>query len=123
MLVAGAGAYVVGDAQRGNGSAKPEPLANVLVELSSGDEVLRRTTDARGRFLFDCLRPGTWRLKVHEMSLPPLHDAHPNDVTLELAAGDDKRVDVTVVPRQREIKMLEKDDEVIQEAPQGEERN
>ena len=51
------------------------------------------------------------------MGLPPLHEIRPNNVTVELSAGDSKRVDVTVVPRERQIKLLERDDEVLEEAP------
>jgi len=102
-----AGSYIVG--APGEGTA-PEPgagLEGVLVELADGDEVHRRLTGKAGEFSFTHMRPGQWRLKVYDYSLPPFHAPEPSETTVELKSGDSQEVTVDVLPRRRRIQMID----------------
>jgi hypothetical protein len=82
-------------------------LPNVLVELTSGDDVLRTVTDQNGSFLFEALRPGRWRLHVYDYNLPAFHYLEKNEADLELTAGESKRMLIRALPRLRRIKMID----------------
>lgn len=103
----GKGDYVVG-APEDEGNLEPgSGLPNVLVELADGEEVHRRVTDARGRFLFDSVRPGRWRLKVYDYNLPPFHALESPETTIALQPADSRQVTVNVIPRRRKIQMID----------------
>jgi len=82
-------------------------LANILVEVSRRDEILRQLTDEKGRFSFEDLRPGNWRLKVHEEELPPHHYLEKKDFQFELKPGEQKEFVIKVLPRIRPIQIIE----------------
>jgi hypothetical protein len=85
----------------------PQGLENVLVELTSGEEVARRATGADGAFVFEGVRPGKWRLLVYDYNLPAFHYLETPALDLDLTAGESKDVLVRVLPRVRHIKMIE----------------
>lgn len=82
-------------------------LANILIEVSSGNEILRQLTDEKGRFSFEDLRPGNWRLKVYEEELPPHHYLEKKDFQFELRPGEEKEFVIKVLPRIRPIQIIE----------------
>lgn len=92
--------------QRDEGEAG-SGLANILVEATSGEELLRQFTDDKGRFSFEDLRPGAWMVKVHEYDLPDYHYLEEKEFRLQLEPGDESEVLVRVLPRLRHIQMIE----------------
>ena len=105
----GPGEYVVGDPRASADSRQAGGLANLLVELTQEGEVLRRVTDQSGRFLFDGLRPGRWRLVIYDYNLPAMHYIENSARELELIPGEQKELSFQVRPRLRRIKMMEDD--------------
>jgi hypothetical protein len=103
------GVYLVGDPMGGGTTNEERGLANVLLELTCGDEVQRRITDRRGQFVFDRLRPGKWLLSVCEDNLPAYYHVENPKMEFTLGAGVSQEVSIEVVPRLRRIKMIEGD--------------
>jgi hypothetical protein len=103
----GNGAFVVGEPGNHNARREPVGLANVLVELSSDDEVVRRVTDQRGRFLFDTLRPGRWHLKVYDHNLPAYHYLETAEQDLTLEFGQSLDIPIRVLPKVRQIRFVD----------------
>lgn len=100
------GSFVVGDP--GNNTARePTGLPNVLVELTNGQEVLRRVTDHRGEFLFESLRPGTWHLKVYDHNLPAYHYLETPEQDLTLEPGQSAEITIRVLPKVRQIRFID----------------
>jgi hypothetical protein len=82
-------------------------LGNILVEITDGKEVLRQSTDQKGRFYFEEIRPGTWTLKVYDYDLPAHHYLEEKEFLFELKPGEEKEVTVRVLPRLRPIQIIE----------------
>jgi cell division septation protein DedD len=91
-----------------SGSKKTYGLKNTLIELRGNQNIYRRVTDDRGTFSFNGLRPGTWELKIFDNSLPELFKLEKDQFTFELESGSEEKVRVKVVPRQRQIRMVNK---------------
>jgi hypothetical protein len=81
-------------------------IANILLELSCGDEVMRRATDSHGEFLFESLRPGMWHLKVLDYNIPSYHRIENPEADIELTPGDHNQLTIRVTPKLRPIKIL-----------------
>jgi hypothetical protein len=81
-------------------------VPGAVVELRSGDDRRRRTTDAAGRFLFSDLAPGRWTLVVIEADLPPHHALDRRTLEVELAAGEEGLAHFQAVERLREMKIV-----------------
>ncbi|HQL65714.1 MAG TPA: carboxypeptidase-like regulatory domain-containing protein, partial [bacterium] len=108
----GNGGVVIGEPGGKNGKKEPEPLANVLVELTNGEEVMRRTTNQKGEFLFDNVRPGSWHIKVYDHNLPSYHYLETPEQDITLKPGQNKEITIRVLPKIRQIKFI--DEGVIQ---------
>jgi len=89
-------------------------LANVVVEARANSEVLRRVTDRKGRFAFEAIRPGQWKLKVYDAGLPEYHYLEESEFDLILAPGERKAIDIRVLPERRPIRII-RDGGVIEE--------
>ena len=83
-------------------------LGNVLVELTGDSEVLRRLTDDTGKFAFEDLTPGIWKLKVYDYNLPMLHRLDSPDRELHLAPGSKKEIVVRILPVRRPVKIIQR---------------
>lgn len=83
-------------------------MARVLVVASKGDVVRRQVTDAQGRFDFGYLPPGRWTLEISAADLPAHHDLQPSRTVLDLAPGETENVDLRVVPRHREVRIVDR---------------
>ncbi|MDQ6770069.1 MAG: hypothetical protein M3Z54_08790 [Gemmatimonadota bacterium] len=88
-------------------------LADVSIALIGQRDTLYRTTDTEGEFSFADIPGGVWTVVV--MSDPPsecyyLH----NTITLPLAAAQSAVADFWVLPRRREIRMLEAQSEPLE---------
>jgi hypothetical protein len=82
-------------------------LSNTSVEISDGEEVLRRLTDEKGRFCFEEIRPGKWTLKIDPENLPPHHYLEKEEFQIELEPGQHKEITVEVLPRARPIQIID----------------
>jgi hypothetical protein len=82
-------------------------LEGGLVELSDGREVLRQVTDRLGVATFERVRPGSWTLIVYENNLPGLHYIETPKTKLELSSNDRKEIGVRILPRHRQIEMID----------------
>jgi hypothetical protein len=82
-------------------------LADILVEIAKGNEVLRQLTDEKGKFSFEELRPGNWALKVDKDNLPPNHYLEKEGFLVELKPAEEKEIIIKVLPRIRKIEIIE----------------
>jgi hypothetical protein len=81
--------------------------ANVILELSNGDEVNRRVTDSRGRFSFSGIRPATWTLRIVEGNLPQNTYFEKDSFVIEAAPGSSMEYTFKALPRKRRIQILQ----------------
>ncbi len=86
---------------------KGRGLAGTLVEITEGQEVLRQLTDEEGRFSFEDIRPGRWELKIRDYHLPTHHYLEQDEFQVELKPGEQKEVEVRVLPRLRPIQIID----------------
>ncbi|MDP2754505.1 MAG: carboxypeptidase-like regulatory domain-containing protein, partial [Nitrospirota bacterium] len=86
---------------------KVNGLANVLIEISKGNEVIRQLTDEKGGFSFEDLRPGRWSLKAYEDNLPPYHYFEKREFLVDLRPGQEEEITINVFPRLRRIQIIE----------------
>jgi hypothetical protein len=82
-------------------------IGNTLVELCDEKETLRQVTDQNGWFSFEDLRPGRWILKVHADNLPDRYYLERRELQVELKPGEEKDIEVRVLPRSRAIQIIE----------------
>ena len=88
--------------------------ANVFIELSNGNETLRRVADSRGRFTFTDLRPGRWVLKAVGGEVPLYHGFEKEFFEFDLKPGAHENATFKILPRRRQIKIIQ-EGRVIQE--------
>jgi hypothetical protein len=101
---------VVGEPSNGsaNGLAgMPKVFKGIVVEISRDDEVIRMTTDDEGKFTFMSIRPGTWKFKAYDYNVPAYHYIQNPEMDITLSPGEEKEIAVKVMPKKREIKILE----------------
>lgn len=79
----------------------------IIIELSNGVEIHRRVSDNRGRFVFNDLRPGRWRLSVVGGEIPPFHYIEHDSTIIDLRPGDTVRNDLTILPRKRRVRIIQ----------------
>jgi hypothetical protein len=82
-------------------------LGNTLVEITQGEEVLRQLTDEKGRFSFEDIRPGKWKLKIYDYDLPLHHYLEQEEFQIELTSGEQKEITARVLPRLRPIQIID----------------
>lgn len=78
------------------------PAAGVpgaLIELVVNDEHRTAVADARGRFAFDGVPPGTWRVHVVRADVPAFFRLEQAEVMSTLAPGDAREIVFRVVPK------------------------
>jgi hypothetical protein len=114
--------HVVGEGDNNgsfiNGESKlvqTQGIANILVELRNGSEVMRRLTNREGRFEFEEVRPREWTLKIYEDDLPKYHYFESDTFNLELNPGERKEVLVKVLPKKRSINIIDKGEILLEE--------
>ena len=86
---------------------KGRGLANTLVQITEGEEVLRQLTDEKGEFSFEDIRPGKWKLKVYDYDLPIHHRLEQEEFQIDLKPGEEKEVTARVTPRLRPIEIID----------------
>ncbi|RPI03619.1 MAG: hypothetical protein EHM64_12035 [Ignavibacteriae bacterium] len=81
--------------------------SGVFLEISNGTEINRRVSDNKGKFLFADMRPGSWTLKIIGGDIPENYKIDPEEININLAAGEKTDVKFQLKPRRRTIKMIE----------------
>ncbi|MBN2655983.1 MAG: hypothetical protein JXR86_02910 [Spirochaetales bacterium] len=104
---------------------EPYGLSGVLIELSQGDDVKYAVTDSRGRFFVSRLRPGIWNIRADNKALPENHYFEKDEITVELDAEDEEKIEIRVFSRVRSIIFIDEDDiqemtEELSDSPTGE---
>jgi hypothetical protein len=79
----------------------------MIIELSQGSDIHRRSLDRSGKFAFENMRPGTWRMRVvNDLPLDyALNDAAGRSI--ELSAGETRTVELELVRKQRPVQLIE----------------
>jgi hypothetical protein len=85
---------------------KARGVGNVLLEMADGTTRRRRLTNGNGDFLFEQMVPGTYTLRVVDALLPSYTRFEQDAFRLELAPGDERVLELRVVPEQRHVKIL-----------------
>jgi hypothetical protein len=85
-----------------------QDLSNVQVELCSEREILRVTTDGRGRFQFKELSPGAWKLRILKSGIPLFHQPEIAEQIAELMPGENRNMDIRILPQKRPVIILDK---------------
>lgn len=83
-------------------------LANAQVILTDGEETIEQITDDEGKFLFESIRPSNWRISFYPQQLPPNYRVAPEELLLQIKPGDDKELQIKVLPIRREINIIKK---------------
>jgi hypothetical protein len=86
---------------------KPRGVPDLLVELINGSRLLRRKTDSGGRFNFQGLPPGQWRLHILGDEISSGYRIEPDTATFMLKPGDRIEINANAQPVQKQIKLLE----------------
>lgn len=105
-------ARITGEVRRvpaGAASNSAMPMAGVEVEVSGPGGVRRLRTDAEGRFSVSGLRPGSWRVRTIDASLPR-HHALQEEQVLVLSPGGAASVSLRVVERERPVQMIQSEE-------------
>ena len=80
-------------------STAPAGIANALVELVINEEHRTAVTDARGRFAFDDVPPGTWRVRVVRADIPPFYFLEEAQVAVTVTPAGTRHIVLRVVPK------------------------
>jgi hypothetical protein len=75
------------------------PLSGALIEISNETQRRLTVSDARGRFEFADLAPGTWRVTVVQADIPPFYALQTSSVTVDLTKARTSVVSFWVVPK------------------------
>ena len=82
-------------------------MPNVLVELSSETDTLRRLSDNRGQFHFPRVRPGDWIIRLIDLQPPDNHSADKDTAHVTLAPGAREETLFRLLPRARRIRIIQ----------------
>lgn len=88
------------------GATSRETVQRAVVELEGAGGRYRAVSDRDGRFSFEGVSPGDWRLRVIHANLPR-HHAVEEEIAVQLSPAAVSRVTVRVRPQQRQIRMVE----------------
>jgi len=55
------------------------------------------------------IRPGTWKFKAYDYNLPAYHYIQNPEMDIMLSPGEKKDITVKVLPKQRQIEILEEE--------------
>lgn len=82
-------------------------VSGEVVELTNGQETLRRLTDGEGGAMFAPLRPGRWALRIYDGALPAQHGVERPERELEVLPETRHEEDVRILPRKRRIQFID----------------
>ena len=86
-------------------------VPNAVLTLTGARDTLYANADAAGRATFGDVPPGTWTLSVRG-DAPVFHRFDPDRLEMTLAPGEAREIDVRLVPRRREIRIIGADQEL-----------
>jgi hypothetical protein len=86
-------------------------VPNSVLILASARDTLYANADETGRATFTEVPPGTWTLSV-QGDAPANHRFDPERAEVTLAPGETRTLDVRLVPRRREIRIIGADREL-----------
>lgn len=82
-------------------------LSNVTVVLAGTRDTLYQTSDDRGQINFGMVPPGRWTMSlVAGTELPEFHALKSDRIDVQLGAGDQRDVELQVVPRKRAVTFI-----------------
>jgi hypothetical protein len=87
--------------------AEARGLPDVLVEIANGEYYLTQYTSSGGEFSFAGLRPGHWTVRIYPDDLPHYYFVETEDTPVDLTAGDETRLVLRILPRQRRINIMD----------------
>ncbi len=82
-------------------------IRGVLLELTNGVETYRRLTDRSGRFAFEDIIPGQWKLIVYDHNIPQYHFIEEKEFNLDLTVGERADIEIRVLPERRKMKVID----------------
>lgn len=88
-------------------AAPPLAPGGLIVEAVGPAGSASATTDADGRFTLGHLLPGAYRIRVRAENVPPLYEVHPQELSLQLAPGQEAEVAFVVRPVVRRVEVQE----------------
>ena len=74
-------------------------LAGAVMELTGNGDRRVAVTDTQGRFAFDGVPPGDWRIGVVQADLPPFYQLEERELTFSVAPGKNLELVLRVVPK------------------------
>jgi hypothetical protein len=81
------------------------PHVSLTIDRDCGAEIYTTTTDLQGRFAFEGLRPGTWRLTIHKEGIPSQYQyTHTFDV--EVISQQPSPLQIKICPPTRSYTSL-----------------
>ncbi len=101
------GSYGEGSGDESENRVRERGLPGLIVEMAGEGRVKRRVTGADGEFAFPDLVPGTYTIKIVGGQIPSYHTVTPASMTVELASGDSREVEIKVTQDRRAIKPVE----------------
>ncbi|KAA5531709.1 hypothetical protein [Paenimyroides baculatum] len=81
---------------------------NIIVEITSENDIYRKICDIKKPFDFTYLRPGNWQLKIYRNGLSKHWNIKADVFNFILEPGEEKEVTVEIIKHKREIKYLQK---------------
>lgn len=78
----------------------------MTIELTRGQEILRRIADHRGQVVFNDLRPGVWTIRPAG-ELPRFHAFEQEVFEINVGPGKHQEVRFRILPRRRSIRILQ----------------
>jgi hypothetical protein len=91
----------------GGAERKVSPMGGVLVALEGIRDTIFQVTDARGTAAFGTVAPGRWVLSVRTRPTEAFTRFERERVEIIVAAGDHREVQFTLLPVDRQVKMME----------------
>jgi hypothetical protein len=79
----------------------------VIVEITNGIETMRQASDSRGRFSFQQIRPGAWKIRLFARDLPELYRLESDELDIRLEPGEERHVVARALPKIRPIQMID----------------
>jgi hypothetical protein len=81
-------------------------LANILVQMSNGEETRHFLTSGDGTFAAADLRPGVWTITIPPDCLPSHHVVADDSPTLDMRPGSSEAIAIRIIPVERPVRML-----------------
>ncbi len=84
-----------------------EITTGIIIEMLHDGKSYRKMSDSKGFFAFRNLPPGNWKLRVHRNGLSDLYKVKPEEKEFYLKEGEDRDIEIDIIPVKRTVKMLE----------------